>query len=36
LLGGGIRVMVEGVFVRFDPATSEEQAEVQMFIRQAF
>lgn len=35
-LGAGARIMVEGVIVRVDFATSEEQSEVQMFIGQTF
>ena len=34
--GIGARIMVEGVIVRVDFATSEEQSEVQMFIGQTF
>lgn len=35
-VGVGTRIMVEGVAVRVDLGTSEEQAEVQMFIGQTF
>jgi len=35
-VGGGIRLMVEGVVVRVDLGVSEEQSEVQMFIGQTF
>ena len=35
-IGAGARIMVEGVIVRVDFATSEEQSEVQMFIGQTF
>ncbi len=35
-VGAGARIMVEGVIVRVDFATSEEQSEVQMFIGQTF
>ncbi|MBE9532582.1 MAG: hypothetical protein IMF04_00535, partial [Proteobacteria bacterium] len=35
-LGAGVRLMVEGVTVRLDIATSEEQGNVQMFIGQTF
>ncbi len=35
-VGAGVRIMVEGVIVRIDVATSDEQAEVQMFIGQTF
>lgn len=35
-LGLGARINVEGVIVRVDAGTTEEQAEVQMFIGQTF
>lgn len=35
-LGGGIRLLVEGLVVRIDYAVSDEQSEIQMFIGQTF
>ena len=33
---GGVRLIVEGVVVRLDVGTTDQQTEVQMFIGQTF
>ncbi|MBW1852649.1 MAG: hypothetical protein JRJ15_14750 [Deltaproteobacteria bacterium] len=35
-LGAGLRLLVQGLVVRVDLATSEEQSEIQMFIGHTF